>query len=121
VDRNEIVSVRAFTSRNSLATKLFIEEVLEYCDGEPTFVVDRAPWLREALEEPKLQYNQEPFRHRSLVESVYSSFKQRTKAFSNNITSNPKNISEKPGRPIFCWNPTIKLSMLYYNHLRKRT
>jgi len=62
VDRNEIVSMRVFTSRNSLATKLSIEEVLKYCDGNPTFVVDRAPWLREALEEPKLQYNQEPFR-----------------------------------------------------------
>jgi len=62
VDRNEIISMRVFPSRNSLATKLFIEEVLKYCDGNPTFVVDRAPWLREALEELKLQYNQESFR-----------------------------------------------------------
>jgi putative transposase len=62
VGRNEIVSMRVFPSRNSLATKLFIEDVLKYCDGNPTFVVDRAPWLREALEELKLQYNQESFR-----------------------------------------------------------
>jgi putative transposase len=62
VDRNEIISMRVFPSRNSLATKPFIEEVLKYCEGNPTFVVDRAPWLREALEELKLQYNQESFR-----------------------------------------------------------
>ena len=62
VDRNEIISMRVFPSRSSLATKLFIEDVLKYCDGNPTFVVDRAPWLREILEELKLQYNQESFR-----------------------------------------------------------
>jgi transposase-like protein len=36
---------------NSLAIKLFVEEVLKYCDGRPTFVVNGAPWLREVLEE----------------------------------------------------------------------
>jgi transposase-like protein len=30
-------------SRNVLATKLFVEEVLKYCDGTPTFTVDSAP------------------------------------------------------------------------------
>jgi transposase-like protein len=34
--------MRVFPSRNVLATKLFIEEVLKYCDGTPTFVVDSA-------------------------------------------------------------------------------
>jgi putative transposase len=62
VDRNEIISMRVFSSMNSLATKLFIKEVLKYCDGNPTFVVYRAPWLREALEEMVLRYNQESFR-----------------------------------------------------------
>jgi transposase-like protein len=33
VDRNEILSMRVFPSRNVLATKLFIEEVLKYCNG----------------------------------------------------------------------------------------
>jgi hypothetical protein len=36
-----------------------------------------------------------PFGDRSLIESVYSSFKQRTKIFFNNITSNPINRSER--------------------------
>jgi hypothetical protein len=46
------------------------------------------------------------------VESVYSSFKQRTKAFFNNITSNPKKRRERPGRSILCWNLIIKLFTL---------
>jgi transposase-like protein len=61
VDRNKIISMRVFPCRNSLAIKLFIEEVLKYCDGNPTFVVDRAPWLREALEEMRLRYGVESF------------------------------------------------------------
>jgi putative transposase len=44
VDRNEVLTMRVFPSRNVLATKLFIEEVLKYCDGTPTFAVaDRCP------------------------------------------------------------------------------
>jgi len=60
-----------------------------------------------------------PFGDRSLIESVYSSFKQRTKVFFNNITSNPINRSERYRRSIACWNLTIKLFILYYNHLRR--
>jgi putative transposase len=46
VDRDEVPSMRVFSSRNVLATKLFVVEVLKHCDGRPTFVVDSAPWLR---------------------------------------------------------------------------
>jgi hypothetical protein len=59
-----------------------------------------------------------PFGDRSLTESVYSSFKQRTRAFFN-ITSNPLNRSERFRRSMLCWELFIKLFMLYYNHLRK--
>jgi transposase-like protein len=45
-----------------LATKLFIEEVLKYCDGTPTFTVDSAPWLTGVLKELGLKYNVESFR-----------------------------------------------------------
>jgi putative transposase len=62
VDRNEILSMRVYPSRSALATKLFIEGVLKYCDGRPTFVVDSAPWLRSTLEELELQYSVESFR-----------------------------------------------------------
>jgi putative transposase len=62
VDRSEVLSMRVFSSRNALATKLFIEDVLKYCDGKPTFVVDSAPWLRGVLEELGLRYDVESFR-----------------------------------------------------------
>jgi len=60
-----------------------------------------------------------PFGDRSLVESVYSSFKQRTKIFFNNIISNPINRSERFRRSVTCWNLLIKLFILYYNYLRR--
>jgi len=62
VDRNEVLSMRVFPSRNVLATKLFVEDVLKYCDGRPTFVVDSAPWLRSVLEDLGLRYYVESFR-----------------------------------------------------------
>jgi transposase-like protein len=62
VDGNEILSMSFFPSRNVLATKLFIEEVLRYCDGTPTFAVDGAPWLAGVVKELGLRYNVEPFR-----------------------------------------------------------
>ena len=46
VDGNEILSMRVYPSRNALAAEQFIREVLNYCDGKPTFIVDSAPWLR---------------------------------------------------------------------------
>jgi transposase-like protein len=116
IDRNEILSMRVFPLRNALTTKIFVEHVLKYCDGRPMFVVDGAPWLREVLE--RLGYYVESFGERSLVESVYSSFKQRTRAFFNSINSNPLNRSERFRRSMLCWNLFIKLFMLYYNHLR---
>jgi putative transposase len=48
LDRNELVSMRVYPARNSLTTESFIRSVLKYCDGKPEFVVDNAPWLREA-------------------------------------------------------------------------
>jgi putative transposase len=62
VDRNEILSMRVYPSRNALASEQFICEVLKYCDGKPTFIVDNAPWLKQSLEELGLPYNAEPFR-----------------------------------------------------------
>jgi transposase-like protein len=44
--RNEGISMRAFSPRNALATKMFVEEVLKYCYGRLTFVVGGASWLR---------------------------------------------------------------------------
>jgi len=56
---------------------------------------------------------------RSLIESVYSYFKQRMKTFFNNITSNPLDRSEKFRRSMLCWELFIRLFIPYYNHLRR--
>ena len=62
VDRDEMLSIRAFSFRNVLAIKFFIEDVLKYCDGRSTFTVDSAPWLAGVLEELGLRYKVESFR-----------------------------------------------------------
>jgi len=48
--------------RNALATEQFVNEVLKYCGGRPKFIVDNAPWLKQALEELGLPYNAGSFR-----------------------------------------------------------
>ena len=62
MDGGEMLSMRVFPSRNVLATKLFMEEVLKHCDGTPTFAVDSAPWLTGVLKGLGLKYNVESFR-----------------------------------------------------------
>jgi len=49
VDRNEILPMRVYPSRNALAAEQFMHEVLKYCEGKPTFIVEDAPWLKQAL------------------------------------------------------------------------
>lgn len=62
VERNELILMRVYTTRNLLTTKSFIKEVLNYCENKPKFVVDKAPWLKEALESLGLEYEFETFR-----------------------------------------------------------
>ena len=87
LDRNELI---IHPARNSLTRESFIRSVLKYCDGKPEFVVDNAPWLREAVTELGLTYHHQARGLRSLTESTFSSFKQRTKIFFNKITANLK-------------------------------
>jgi putative transposase len=49
VDGNEIISMMVHPSRNALAAEQFIREVLNYCDGKPTFIVDNAHGLGRRL------------------------------------------------------------------------
>ena len=62
VERNELILMRVYPSRNYLTTKLFIIEVLKYCENKPKFVVDKAPWLIKALESLSLEYEHQSFR-----------------------------------------------------------
>jgi putative transposase len=42
VERNELILMRVYTTRNYLTTKSFVKEVLNYCENKPKFVVDKA-------------------------------------------------------------------------------
>ncbi len=54
--------MRAYTTRNYLTAKSFIREVLNYCENKPKFIVDKAPWLIQALESLGLEYKHQTFR-----------------------------------------------------------
>ncbi len=62
VERNELILMRVYTTRNRLVTRSFVKEVLNYCENRPRFVIDKAPWLKRALESLNLEFEHEGFR-----------------------------------------------------------
>ncbi len=60
--RNEVILMRVYTTRNYLTSKSFIKETLGLCENKPKFIVDRAPWLKDALEALNLDFEHETFR-----------------------------------------------------------
>ena len=76
-----------YTTRNYFTARPFIKEVLNYCENEPKFIIDKAPWLRRAIESLGLEFEHEKFRKEEFVEAVFSSFKQRIKLFFCSITA----------------------------------
>jgi len=54
--------MKVYTTRNYLTAKSFIKEVLNYCENRPKFIVDRASWLKRALESLNLDFEHETFR-----------------------------------------------------------
>jgi len=51
-------------------------------------ILDRGPWYRDALQRLGVKFRHESFGKRSLVESVFSSFKESAKIFFCSITVN---------------------------------
>ena len=66
VERNELILMKVYTARNWLVTRSFVKEVLKYCEGKPKFVIDRAPWMIEALKSLDLEFEHEGFREKKL-------------------------------------------------------
>jgi len=64
-----IVCMRVYPSRNILTAESFFRRVLNLCDGMPEFIVDRAPWLRQALIQLGLNHHHQTFGPRSSAES----------------------------------------------------
>ena len=62
IERNELVLMRVYTTRNYLTTKSFVKEVLEYCENKPKFIIDKAPWLIDALKSLNLEFEHQSFR-----------------------------------------------------------
>ena len=60
MERNELILMRVYTTRNYLTTKSFVKEVLDYCENKPKFV-DKA-WLIDALKSLGLEYEHRTFR-----------------------------------------------------------
>ena len=58
--------MRVYTTRNWLVTRSFVKEVLKYCENKPKFVIDKAPWLVEALKSLNLGFKHERFREKKL-------------------------------------------------------
>ena len=56
VERNQLVLMRVYTTRNYLTTKSFVKEVLNYCENKPKFIIDKAPWLIDALKSLNLEF-----------------------------------------------------------------
>ncbi|CAD7770997.1 hypothetical protein FHEFKHOI_00948 [Candidatus Methanoperedenaceae archaeon GB50] len=75
VERNELILIRAYTNRNYLVTRSFLKEMLKFCENKPKFIVDKAPWLIDALKTLDLEFERSVLsEERSLVESVFSLF-----------------------------------------------
>ncbi len=62
VERSELILMRVYAARNWLTAKSFVKEVLNYCENRSKFIVDRAPWLKRALESLNLEFEHEGFR-----------------------------------------------------------
>jgi len=99
-----------YPSGNALAAERFIREALKYCDGRLKLLLIILYGLRRLWRTLPTMLMLSPFGDRSLIESVYSSFKQRTKICS--ITSNSLNKSDRFRRSALCWNLLIKLFIL---------
>ena len=53
MERNELILMRVYTNRNCLVTRSFLKEVRE---KKPRFIVDKAPWLIDALKNIDLEF-----------------------------------------------------------------
>jgi len=66
IERNELILMKVYPTRNWLVTKPFVKEVLKYCENKPKFVIDKAPWLIDALKSLNLEFKHERFREKKL-------------------------------------------------------
>ncbi|MBW9222222.1 IS6 family transposase, partial [Methanothermococcus sp. SCGC AD-155-C09] len=59
VEKNELILMRVYTTRNYLATRSFVNEVLKYCRSKVKFLID-PPMLISALKSLNLKFEYQP-------------------------------------------------------------
>ena len=62
IERNELILMKVYATRNWLITRSFVKEVLKYCENESKFVIDRTSWLIDVLKSLNLEFEYEGFR-----------------------------------------------------------
>lgn len=105
VERNKIIHLKVYPARNALTAYSFLKEVLRICEVEE-LILDKGPWYRDALQRLGVKFRHESFEERSLVESMFSSFKQRVRIFFCSITVNFRKMEKslRWRRALECWN-----------------
>jgi transposase-like protein len=85
-DSNDILHVGLYTTRTTVATKMFLNELQKKHDIEDAeFFVDGAPWLHAGLFELGVHFRHETHGDRNPVERVFQEIKRRTDQFYNNF------------------------------------
>ena len=55
VEKNKIINLKVYPTRNTLTAYSFLKEVLEMCEIEE-IILDRGPWYRDALQRPCVKF-----------------------------------------------------------------
>ncbi len=117
IERNKVIHLKVYPTRNALTAYSFLREVLRMCEVEE-LILGKGPWYRDALNRLGVKFRHESFGERSLVESVFSSFKQRARIFFCSITVNFR-IREKKferwRKALECWNRFCRMLVFYFN------
>ncbi len=58
------------SGRTDMEALAFMRKVLPLCAGDPAFPVDRGPWHKKAFKRLGLRFQQNPFPHRSSIDST---------------------------------------------------
>jgi transposase-like protein len=108
----------------TISTLDFVKTVLRYCKNKPCFVVDEGPWYTGVFQRLGVRREHETFGRRSKVESVFSSYKQRSRVYFNNFNINFKGRLKKEDKRLW-WRRALQQAnffaftfIIYYNQLR---
>jgi len=81
VDDRSIIAVHVSETRTPLDAIYFLRKMLDRCENKPLILVDKGPWYRWALKRLGLEYDNQRFGERNVIEQWYSLLKSRLKIF----------------------------------------